>query len=254
MRTWQKITVAILAAVALSGCGKNPAAAPEAERTMKQRAGLKGAKTVAQPAARSASTLSAPTRTGAPAKTPGVSAKPGSTPASPSAPAKPGTTAPSPSTPGASAPATGDGALRLVIRTWGADPVGSLVLNVFSQVDPAQSAEVPLKLSGPEARWEQSDVPAGRYTIRVKALSATGAPMGVASTEAIVEPNAMTDLTIDLGIDTPTPTPKPSTNTGGQSGATGGEPTASPSPTPTPAASPAGPGYGGTLGVRVEIL
>ncbi len=248
MRTWQKITVAILAAVALSGCGKNPAAAPEGERTMKQRAGLKGAKTVAQPAARGAASLSAPSRTGAAAKAPGVSSKPGA------APTQAAPTSQAPAKPGASKPAAeANGALRLVIRTWGADPIGSLVLNVFSQVDATQSAEIPLQLTGPEAHWEQSDVPAGRYTIRVKALSTTGAPMGIASTEAIVEANAMTDLTIDLGIDTPTPTPKPSTNAGGQSGAAG-EPEASPSPTPAPTASPAGPGYGGTLGVRVEIL
>lgn len=254
MRTWQKISVAVLAAVVLTGCGKNPAAAPEAERTIKKTAGIKAAKTVAQPAARSAATLTAPTKAGA--QKPGVSTKPGTTGTAP----KPATgSTPAAPKPAAEAPATGDGAMRLVIRTWGADPVGSLILQVFSQTDASQNAEIPLQLTGPEARWEQADVPPGRYTVRVKAIGPDGSPMGIASTEAIVEAAAMTDLTIDLGIDTPVPTPKPG-GTSGVAGEPSPEPTVAPTtaptaaPTPAPTPTPAGPGYGGTLGVRVEIL
>ena len=242
MRTWQKLTVAILAAAALTGCGKNPAATGEGERTIKKSAGISRTSAVAQPKA--GTTTKAPAKGAATTKAPGVSTKPGTSPTSPTSPA---TTAP------AKPAATGEGALRLTIRTWGEDPVGSLVLQVFSQVDPKQNAEIPLQLSGPEAQWEQSDVPAGRYTIRVKALSTKGAPMGIASTEAIVEADAMTDLTIDLGIDTPLATPTP------DSGAAGEEeeeetPTASPTPTPSASPSPTGPGAGGTLGLRVEII
>ena len=249
MRTWQKITVAILAAAALSGCGKNPAAGPEGERVIKNNASVKRAASVARPTAKTASqTTKAPAKAATSTKAPGVSTKPGAT--TPGA----ATTPSAPTQPGSATAAQRDGALRLTIRTWGADPVGSLVLQVFSQVDPAQSAEVPLQLTGPEAQWEQADVPAGRYTIRVKALSTTGAPMGIASTEAIVEADAMTDLTIDLGVDSPAPTP--TQNAGGQSGAAGGETTPTPTaaPTATPTAAPTGPGAGGTLGLRVEIL
>lgn len=243
MRTWQKITVAMLAVAALTGCGKNPAAPGEGERTIKKTSGLSRSASTAQPAKPAPA---APTKGAAPKKAPGVSTKPGSAPAAPANPTTPGNQA------GPKTPAAGEGVLRLTIRTWGEDPIGSLVLNVFSQKDPAQTAEVPLQLTGPEAQWEQGDVPAGRYTLRVKALSTKGVVMGVATTEAIVEAGAMTDMTIDLTVDSPVASPTPDSGAAGEDE----EPTTGATPTPAPSATPAptGPGSGGTLGLRVEII
>jgi hypothetical protein len=242
MRTLRVLLVAIVATATVAGCGKNPAAPTEGETVIKRTSGLpKGSTAAAKPTSTKPATGTATKAPTTSTKAPGVSTKPG-----PSPTPKPTSGTPTP------APAAGDGALRVAIRLWGTQPVGSLKLAIFDQVDPTQATEVPLQLTGAEAVWEQEDIPAGRYTIRVNAYSPDAKAMGFGATEAIVKGGELTDLTIDLGVDKPIPTPTPVPD-GGESGATG-EPEATPTPAATATPAPTGPGSGGTLGLRVEIL
>lgn len=261
MATWQKTTtMALIAMAMLSGCGKNPAAAPETEKRVGQNSMLSAKK-----AATGTVKAAAPTKTTktAPAKKPGVSTTSGTKPATG------GTT--TPVTTGGTTQVTpkagGEGALRLTIRLWGTSPIGSLKLLVFAPGETV-GVEVPMQLTGPEAVWEQDGLPEGAYTLRVQAFDPASKPIGQGSTQAIVNDGELKDLTLDVTTNkvadikpegtsgiasepepSATPTAAPSTT-----------PSIAPSATPTPAATatptpaPSGPGYGGTLGLRVEIF
>ena len=268
MRTLRAMTVAVLVAAALAGCGKNPAAGPDAEQRI-SRKDQTGAKTAAvggafNAVAKTSSTSKAAPVLQAPPSTPGVKTKTGApAPApAPAAPAAP--TAPTqPAAPKAGAQASTDGGLKLTVRMFGTVQVGTLMLTVLNPAQPNQSAEIPLKLTGPEVVWEQHDVPPGTYTLRVKAFDPAGKPIGTGSTEARVMTNELNDLTLDLTVDgqsgvaevTPTTAPSPlPTLAPSASPAPVASGTPAPAPTATPSPAPSGPGWGGTLELHVEVF
>lgn len=248
-------TFALIAAALLSGCGKNPAAS-----TLNAESRVSSTKKAGTTTTKAATTTKSTTTAATTTKKPGLATTtPGKTTTT-----APTTTTTSPVTTGGTtvtAPPAVDqeGALRLTIRLWGTSPIGSLKLQVFAP-GAEEGADIPLQLTGPEAVWEQEDLPAGTYTLHVFAYGPDGKAIGKGEIEALVKSSELRDLTLDVntakGYDigvASTPDPEPTTTPSPTA-------TATPAPTPTPAATatpspaPTGPGAGGTLGLRVEIF
>lgn len=223
------LTLGLMAAALLTGCGKNPA-------TMTPQRTVSFKKQLAQSSAPKAST---------PVATPkGSATQPGVRVVS-------GAQAPvvTPST--ATIPRTG--AMSLRVRTMGERPVGSLLLNIASRVDPSQVALVPLAMNGAEAAWQHDDLLPGAYDLNIEVRDPAGKTVGSGTTQAQVVAGELAAVTLDITVEaSAAPVEPPATTPGGSSGAADAPPDPEPQPD-EPATDPVD-GIGGTLGVRVEFL
>ncbi|MEB3328156.1 MAG: hypothetical protein VKQ33_02860 [Candidatus Sericytochromatia bacterium] len=235
MRTCRTLLALALVAASLAGCGKNPTASAPTEQRVRFT-------TAAKP--RALPSPAAPTPLPYQAAPPAtVVTRPGATPG-----AIPGGTPVASTAPGSQA-----GAVRLKVRTFGAAPVGSLVLNVVSHADPTLAAMVPLAMNGAEANWETEDLPPGLYDLILEVRDPGGARIGSGKAVADVRAGEIAAVSVDLTVEmTPTvpATPGP-VDPPGNSGVAASTPPPSTGPVaePTPA-----PGQGGTLGIRVEFI
>jgi hypothetical protein len=247
----KKLTTALLIALALTGCGKNPTATDGPERTVSNRP--KAASTAATTAKLPASTTAAKsTSTAAKATTPAP--KTATTSASSATPAKSTTTVQvvDPNAPGS---------LALNIKVSGTATVASLALKIYDPAAPDQALEAPLSLTAGAAAWSEAEVGAGNYTMQVKALAADGTVLGSGTTSAAVKAGEPTEVNLDLKVNTaaaalPTGTGEQVTTAStDKTPAPTPAPTATPKPaaTPTPAPTPT-PQVGGTLGLNIEVL
>jgi hypothetical protein len=215
----------LVAALLLTGCGKNPASL-STQRVVSFKRQLPEAKPSG------AQTSAAPT----------VSALPG-------AGVQPGVRLVN-GQPVVAAPAATTGAMSLRVRTFGSMPVGSLLLNIASRVDPTQVALVPLAVVGSEASWQHEDLLPGGYDLRIEVRDPAGNPIGSGSAVAQVVAGEMAAVTLDVTIEAPVVT-NPITP-GGNPGAAGETP--APEQTASPTTEEPVTGQGGTLGLRVEFI
>lgn len=150
-------------------------------------------------------------------------------------------------------PVAKTGAMSLKIRTLGTTPVGSLLLNVASQVDPTQVALVPLAMNGTEATWQHEDLLPGGYDLRIEVRDPAGKPVGSGATVAQVVAGELAAVTLDVTVEAPVisnPPVNTEVSSGGESGAAGAEEEPVPSASDT---TDAVAGTGGTLGLRIEF-
>jgi len=253
----KKYTIALLVALALTGCGKNPTATSAPERVVSIKPATSKA-TTPTTAAKAPTTAAAKTSTSAAAPI----AKTGTT----TSPATTATTPATSTTTAAAADPNAPGSLALNVKVSGTATVASLALHIFDPAAPDQALDTPLALAAGAAAWNEAEVGAGTYTMQVKALAADGSVLGTGSTNATVKAGEPTTINLDLKVNTadaapttgggtqvstqstgaspsptPTPTPKPTAT-----------PTPAPTATPTPAPTPAQ--AGGTLGLTIDIL
>jgi hypothetical protein len=249
----QKLAIALMVGLVLTGCGKNPTGTDGPERIVSAHPYASKAPTAAAPKA--ATTAAAKTTT---------------TPVAKAATTKPATTAPAATSTKAAPEATttvevadpnAPGSLALNIKVSGTAKVASLALKIFDPAAPDQALDAPLALTSGAANWAEKEVGAGTYTMQVKALAADGTVLGTGSTSASVKAGEPTEVNLDLKVNTaevvpttggtqvttqstdetkPTPTPTPKAT-----------PTPAPTPTPTPTPTPQ---IGGTLGLNIEVL
>lgn len=244
----QKLAIALMVGLVLTGCGKNPTGTDGPERVVS-----------AHPYASKAPTTAAPKAT--------TAAKTTTTPVAKAAT----TTTAKPATTTQVAPATATttvqvadpnapGSLALNIKVSGTAQVASLALKIFDPAAPDQALDAPLALTAGAANWKEQEVGAGTYTMQVKALAADGTVLGTGSTNASVKAGEPTEVNLDLKVNTAAVVPP----TGGGTQVTtqstdDTKATPAPTPTPTPAATPTPaptptPMVGGTLGLNIEVL
>jgi hypothetical protein len=252
----QKLTIALMVALALTGCGKNPTGTDGPERVVSAHPyAAKAPATAKLPASNTAakSTSTAKAATTPVAKAPTAPAAKAS-----AAPADTTTTTVQVADPNA------PGSLAVKINVSGTAQVASLALKIFDPKAPDQALDAPLALTAGAASWSEKEVGAGTYTMQVKALAADGTVLGTGSTSAAVKAGEPTEVNLDLKVNTAADT-APALPTGGgtqvNTQSTGGTPTPTPAPsatptpkaTPTPAPTPT-PMLGGTLGLEIEVL